>query len=411
MTPLHQNNNVTVPPYDGMAYKVINITRASSVLMMDVTPVPGQSWQLYFKFNVSKPLVDRPTKDTYDFTQTVPSDSTNPWVITVPQNITKTGVAYVGISLAESSNKTTSRRKRSVAPQDTQSDLDLNFTVSLHWCRTWRPTQDQWSSDNCWVSSNSTPDFIQCECKNLHPNIKSHATGFTLPRVNTINFQNIFSNLGTLAANNPTVYSTVLVIIFVYLLVVVWARRMDKRDIERWGITPLLDNKACDRHCYKVSVFTGLRRDAGTTSSVCFTLAGGQGNTGMRLLDDGKNKHFTRGSVRHFLMTTSHSLKMLSLLRIWHDNSGDGVHAGWFLDKIVIEDLQTSERYFFLCGRWLASDEDDGRVDRNVPVVMNGSDVGFHNAFFTNARAKLSDDHIWFSVVMRPTQSSFTRVQ
>lgn len=56
--------------------------------------------QLYFKFSVSKPLVDRPTKDTYDFTQTVPSDSTNPWVIAVPQNITKTGVAYVGISLA-----------------------------------------------------------------------------------------------------------------------------------------------------------------------------------------------------------------------------------------------------------------------------------------------------------------------
>ena len=50
-------------------------------------------------------------------------------------------------------------------------------------------------------------------------------------------------------------------------------------------------------------------------------------------------------------------------------------------------------------------------MNRNIAAAVNQGDIDFHNAFFTNARAKLSDDHIWFSVVMRPTPSSFTRVQ
>ena len=67
----------------------------------------------------------------------------------------------------------------------------------------------------------------------MFTDVKSHATGFSMPKVNTIDFKNIFNNLGMLAANNPTVYSTVLVILLVYLVLLVWARRMDRRDIER----------------------------------------------------------------------------------------------------------------------------------------------------------------------------------
>ena len=55
-------------------------------------------------------------------------------------------------------------------------------------------------------------------------------------------------------------------------------------------MTPLLDNKVFHTYRYRVSVFTGLRRNAGTTSNVCFILAGNQGDSGMRLLDDGKKK-------------------------------------------------------------------------------------------------------------------------
>ncbi len=58
-------------------------------------------------------------------------------------------------------------------------------------------------------------------------------------------------------------------------------------------------------------------------------------------------------------------------------------------------------RYYFLCGQWLALDEDDGELLRVLPVAGEEEVKGFNNLFFTNARQKISDDHLWLSVVYR----------
>ena len=34
----------------------------------------------------------------------------------------------------------------------------------------------------------------------------------------------------------------------------------------------------------------------------------------------------------------------VNFLRVWHNNGGEGVWAGWFLDKVAVEDLQTKTR-------------------------------------------------------------------
>ena len=58
------------------------------------------------------------------------------------------------------------------------------------------------------------------------------------------------------------------------------------------------------------------------------------------------------------------ALGTLKRLRISHDNSG--VSPGWFLDKVIVDDLETSRVYEFPCGRWLAKDEDDGQISREL---------------------------------------------
>jgi len=68
-------------------------------------------------------------------------------------------------------------------------------------------------------------------------------------------------------------------------------------------------------------------------------------------------------------------------------------------------------RYFFLCGRWLAVDEDDGEIDRVLPVAGREDILRFQNVFFDKARKKLFDDHLWLSIVGRPSRSNFTRLQ
>ena len=71
----------------------------------------------------------------------------------------------------------------------------------------------------------------------------------------------------------------------------------------------------------------------------------------------------------------------------------------------------TPNRYFFLCGQWLAADEDDGEVDRVLPVAGQEEITGFNHLFFSTARKNLTDEHLWISIVSRPTRSTFTRLQ
>ena len=52
-----------------------------------------------------------------------------------------------------------------------------------------------------------------------------------------------------------------------------------------------------------------------------------------------------RGTVNHFVMACEDDLGELNFVRVWHDNSGKVELAGWFLDKIVIEDIAGKKRY------------------------------------------------------------------
>ena len=42
------------------------------------------------------------------------------------------------------------------------------------------------------------------------------------------------------------------------------------------------------------------------------------------------------------------------------------MRAGWFLLTVLIEDEETLEKFTFPCERWLAKDEDDGSLMREL---------------------------------------------
>ena len=56
-------------------------------------------------------------------------------------------------------------------------------------------------------------------------------------------------------------------------------------------------------------------------------------------------------------------------------------------------------------------EEDDGTVDRILPVAGIDDLVAFKQLFSSSAKKKLANDHLWFSVFSRPTRSNFTRCQ
>lgn len=104
---------------------------------------------------------------------------------------------------------------------------------------------------------------------------------------------------------------------------------------------------------------------------------------------------------------------------------------------VMVEDLQTEQKWHFLCSSWLAVDIDDCTVEKVFPVASEADMKGFRwahtsrsvafekdylkmqlkdcpfcsNLFFMKTTTDFCDGHIWYSVVSRPPSSSFTRVQ
>ena len=44
--------------------------------------------------------------------------------------------------------------------------------------------------------------------------------------------------------------------------------------------------------------------------------------------------------MNNYILSVPSSLGPLIYMRVWHDNSGPGSEADWFLDRIVMTDLQ-----------------------------------------------------------------------
>ena len=62
------------------------------------------------------------------------------------------------------------------------------------------------------------------------------------------------------------------------------------------------------------------------------------------------------------LLALRRSLGLLSYIRLWHDNTGQGSSASWFLKYVIIRDLQTMQKFYFIGQRWFAVEKEDGQV-------------------------------------------------
>ncbi|XP_016404113.1 lipoxygenase homology domain-containing protein 1-like [Sinocyclocheilus rhinocerous] len=127
------------------------------------------------------------------------------------------------------------------------------------------------------------------------------------------------------------------------------------------------DYEDLEENSYEVHVFTGDMLGAGTDASVYINVYGEMGDTGERKLR--KSNHlnkFERGQEDVFTITGM-DLGPLKKLRMRHDNKQANV--AWYLDRVEIFDVKDETMYFFPCQRWLAVDEDDGQLSRElVPV-------------------------------------------
>ncbi|XP_055876323.1 polycystic kidney disease protein 1-like 2 [Biomphalaria glabrata] len=401
--------NTKTDVWSNFNYHPVNLTETNSSLQVILEPQDADSeYYVYLKFG------ERPNVTYYDYIGFSPNDEVTKlsgyqslndsqkqqlrYTVTFPLDLTSSnGTYWIAVKY----------KRGNIQLADTTANSSYTLLNLVSGCRFWDDENNTWSSEGCQVGPLTTKYRTQCLC--------NHLTSFGTDAVvapNTIDFTNVWAKFDKLS-ENAAVFATVISLVCLYLILLIILRYFDKLDLIKWGAIPLEDNLPTDSYFYQVTVQTGVKRNAGTDSQVRFIVSGEEGDSGVRRLTvaEGKRKHLATGSIYNYVMSVDSCLGPLNFLRIWHDNSGKGKNQSWYLDQVQINDLQTGERFIFLCDRWLAVEEDDGLVDRILPVAGLDDLIAFKQLFSSSARKKLANDHLWVSVFSRPTRSNFTRVQ
>ncbi|KAK7503970.1 hypothetical protein BaRGS_00004702, partial [Batillaria attramentaria] len=120
---------------------------------------------------------------------------------------------------------------------------------------------------------------------------------------------------------------------------------------------------------WKVWVTTNELSTAGTTAQVTITVYGHKGNTTPLPLGYGDGQHFQSGHIDEFDINVGH-IGEIYKVRIGHDNTGD--FPSWLCDEVRMRDMDTGEELVFPVKRWIAREEDDAEICRELPVVRRG---------------------------------------
>ncbi|XP_044072039.1 polycystic kidney disease protein 1-like 2 [Siniperca chuatsi] len=388
--PVDEQVNTSVLDLGNYSTMVIDIRSADTTLVLKMVP---SNDPLPFKLFLGH--MNYPTETNYIAMTEMPHLGTTQeerytWLLD-PTNLKgNTGVHYLVV-------------RPIVGPGIKSINANLSITSITTSCKFWDESILDWNNIGCRVGVQTTPLVTQCLCNHL---TFFGSSFFVTP--NLVDPSRTAELFGTFT-ENPVVVCFVGALFVAYLLVVVWARRKDIQDATKVKVTVLEDNDPMDEYRYLLSVSTGHRRGASTSSQVIITLLGTEGNGEPHHLTDPKKCVFERGAVDMFLITTPFSLGDLQGIRLWHNNSGS--HPAWYVGNVMVQDLQTEQKWHFLCNSWLAIDMGDCSLDKVFPISTEKDLMRFSNLFFMKTTKDFSDGHLWYSVISRPPSSTFTCVQ
>lgn len=161
---------------------------------------------------------------------------------------------------------------------------------------------------------------------------------------------------------------------------------------------------------YEITITTGIWVNAGTTAQVAMEIFGSEESTGILYLnteEDLDDQLFSRGSTEVFLLTLAKPLGCVRGVRIGHDNSGK--RPSWFLEDVAILDKQTLNSWVFSNNQWLALERGDGKIERFLETLRDESN--FNKEVLNRWWKGLTENHIWVSVLAKPSSERFSRVQ
>ena len=103
-------------------------------------------------------------------------------------------------------------------------------------------------------------------------------------------------------------------------------------------------------------ITTGAWKNSSTTAHVALEIYGCEGKSGILQLSQEEpgavQTLFSRGNSDVFVLYVNKSLGSIQELHIGHDNFGDD--PSWYLEEIVIRDVQSKQSWKFMANEWFA---------------------------------------------------------
>ncbi|XP_053326768.1 polycystin-1 [Spea bombifrons] len=278
------------------------------------------------------------------------------------------------------------------------SSVDVTLGLYTSLCQYFDEKEMKWKTEGLLPLEDTRPD--QAVCKTQH--LTAFGASLFVPP-HSVNFIHPPPPPGI----NYIVLLTCAVCFVTYAIATIIVHKLDLLDVNKAGVIPFCGKSGLFK--YEVLVKTGWGRGSGTTAHVGISLYGVDDKSGHRHLD-GENT-FHRNSVDIFQIATESSLGNVWKIRLWHDNKG--LSPSWYVQHVIIRDLQSSKNFFFLVNGWLSVGQEDSgrRVEREIFAASETELKRFSRIFTAELQRGISEKHVWLSMWDRPPRSRFTRVQ
>uniref|UniRef100_A0A4W4HSG0 Polycystic kidney disease 1b n=1 Tax=Electrophorus electricus TaxID=8005 RepID=A0A4W4HSG0_ELEEL len=257
-------------------------------------------------------------------------------------------------------------------------------------CQFFSMEQRRWSTEGLSVLSSSNPRAAHCLTRHL-----------------TLFGASLFVHPDAIVLLPPVGPSLMCgVLLLIHLLVGLIAHKLDHVESVRLSCVPLCGQPG--RYRYRVLVKTGWQRGSGTSAHVGISLYGLNKSGSRHLRREGA---FQRNGLDDFQVETDANLGEIWKICIWHDNTG--LEPSWYLQHVIVWDMQMDNLFFFLVEDWLSveNENNSGMVRKVVLATCPLELQQFGRILRAQLHFGLREHHLWLSLWERPAHSTFSRAQ
>ncbi|KAG7163310.1 Polycystic kidney disease and receptor for egg jelly-related protein-like [Homarus americanus] len=239
-------------------YHQFNVSNNNSAFTVDITPKEDIPPNLVI-------LIDHkrlPTPSQYDkilFVRDLPlnDNGSYSWFVNSQKNRNRIGF-YLAVAILKKELDLSQNLSLKNKDFHNKFDFDYEILVTSSGCYYYDTQKSAWQGSDLECVA-ATDTHVYCNAHHLTPFGSGH---FHVE--NKIDFEYIYANLGF--TSNITIYLMVIITLVCYILTMIWARFMDKKDVEHRGVLPLENNSLEDKYLYEITLTTGPDKEAGTNS-------------------------------------------------------------------------------------------------------------------------------------------------